>query len=105
MNLRVLAEAENEALQAAFWYDERRDGLGDEFISEYETALSEIESSPLRFGSLETQPRLKSIRRCLLKRFPYLIIFEVLADDIVVLAVTHGSRRTGYWSQRRQPKD
>ncbi|RLT05905.1 MAG: type II toxin-antitoxin system RelE/ParE family toxin, partial [Planctomycetota bacterium] len=34
-------------------------------------------------------------------RFPYKIIFEMIQNEVVVLAVAHGSRRPNYWLKRR----
>ena len=101
MNLRILREAEEESLQAALWYDGQLQGLGDDFLVEYAAALEVIEDNPLRFGRLETLSSNRNIRRCLLKRFPYVVIYEVLSEEIVVLAVAHGNRRPEYWRHRR----
>jgi hypothetical protein len=36
-----------------------------------------------------------------LKRFPYYVAYELLAEEIVVLAVAHMKRRQKYWIKRR----
>lgn len=99
MKLRVLSTAEAEATEAAGWYDDQSIGLGELFLSEYAAALSAIEVDPLRFGLLETEPAGR-FRRCILRTFPYAVIFEVLPDEVLVLAVAHASRRPGYWRDR-----
>jgi len=43
----------------------------------------------------------QSWRRALLRRFPYMVVFEVVEDRIVVWAVAHTKRRPGYWLARR----
>ena len=100
VTLRVLAIAEEEALAAATWYEDRQLGLGQDFLDRYAKALEGIEIQPERFGRLETIRSRRQIRRCLLSRFPYAIIFEVLANEIVVLAVPHLHRRPNYWRRR-----
>jgi len=40
------------------------------------------------------------IRRALLPRFPYAVIFMDLGEHIRVLAVAHAKRRPGYWLGR-----
>lgn len=40
------------------------------------------------------------VRRKLLRRFPFAIVFIELADSIRVLAVAHGARRPAYWRHR-----
>lgn len=99
MKLRVLSTAEAEATEAACWYDDQSIGLGELFLAEYAAALSAIEVDPLRFGLLETEPAGR-FRRCLLRRFPYAVIFEVQPVAILVLAVAHTSRRPSYWRDR-----
>jgi hypothetical protein len=99
VKLRVLSTAEAEATEAACWYDDQSIGLGELFLAEYAAALSAIEVDPLRFGLLETEPAGR-LRRCIQRRFPYAVIFEVLAEEILVLAVAHTSRRPSYWHDR-----
>ena len=99
MILRVLSIAEAEATEAASWYDDQSIGLGELFLAEYAAALSAVEVAPLRFGLLETEPAGR-FRRCILRRFPYAVIFEVLSEEILVLAVAHTSRQPGYWRDR-----
>jgi hypothetical protein len=42
----------------------------------------------------------KGVRRCLLARFPYLVIYAPLPGELLVLAVGHQHRRPGYWRER-----
>ena len=100
MKLRVLQQAEREARDAAEWYEDRVEGLGPAFLDEYESGLERIEKDPTRFGRLETITGPREIRRLLLRRFPYLIAYEILADEAMVLAVAHVSRRPNYWIDR-----
>ena len=95
-----LREAEEEAQASAIWYDEQLVGLGDDFLDEFSTALKQIEDEPDRFPKLETA-KSKKTRRCRLARFPYVIIFEILDTEIVVLAVAHSKRRPNYWQRRK----
>ncbi len=45
-------------------------------------------------------PDERTIRRFLLRRFPYVIIYEIVSDEIHILAVAHTKRRPGYWKNR-----
>lgn len=101
MTLRILPEAEQEALAAATWYEHKLLGLGDDFVATYAAALEAIEKEPLRYPRLETIRSRRNIRRCILRRFPYMVIFEVLPQETVALAVAHTSRRPNYWRGRR----
>jgi toxin ParE2 len=39
-------------------------------------------------------------RKCLLTRFPYLVIVALLPGELLVLAVGHQHRKPGYWRER-----
>ncbi len=101
MKLRVLQQAEREARHAVRWYDDRQEGLGDQFLDEYAAALEKIEQNPQLFGRIETVTTSREIRRCVLPKFPYYVAYEVLASEVIVLAVPHARRRPFYWIDRR----
>jgi hypothetical protein len=63
--------------------------------------LEEIEERPERFSRLETIKTKRDIRRGLLRRFPYSVVYEVLPDEVIILAVAHTSRRPRFWIKRR----
>jgi toxin ParE1/3/4 len=100
LKLRILREAGEEAQASAIWYDEQLAGLGNDFLDELSAALQQIEDDPDRFPALETA-KSNQLRRCRLARFPYLIIFEILTAEIVVLAIAHCKRRPNYWRKRK----
>ena len=69
-------------------------------LDEYQAALERIEVQPAGCGPLETFAGSREIRRLLLRRFPYMVIYEVFPDEVMVLAVAHVSRRPHYWIER-----
>lgn len=40
------------------------------------------------------------VRRCLLGRFPHGVLYVLLQDEVVILAIMHLKRKPGYWKQR-----
>jgi hypothetical protein len=97
-----MAEAREEADESAHWYDARRAGLGDEFLSVLGTAFNAIEADPRRFEKLATRRAQRDVRRCNLERFPFTVVFECRDDEVVVLAIAHAKRRPGYWRRRME---
>ena len=101
MHLELHPEARSELRSAALWYDERRPGLGDEFIAEVSAALDRIGDGP---ESCPEWPRTRAvsplIRKATIQRFPYLIAFEKHEQHVLVLAVAHAKRRPLYWLRR-----
>lgn len=103
--LQVLQLARQEIRDAAKWYESQQSGLGLQFTAELEATLTAIEQRPDRFPVLETIRTPRNIRRVMLDRFPYIVIYEILTERTVVLAVAHGSRRPNYWIRRRTQTD
>ena len=64
-------------------------------------AVQRIRIDPLAFALLETLPDEPNVRRFLLNRFPYAIIYEVVSTEIRILAVAHARRRPQFWEKRR----
>ena len=94
-------EAQSEIRSAALWYEERRAGLGDEFMGDVSKGLGRVEQAPASFPVWpRTGESLVPIRKVVLGRFPYLIAFEVHHDQAFVLAVAHANRRPLYWLGR-----
>lgn len=102
MILQIHPQAENELRSAARWYEKRRAGLGFEFLATVDAGMARIESNSRSFPRLETWRGDGDLRRLVLPRFPYVIVFE-LADEIInVWSVGHSSRKPGYWKSRRR---
>ncbi len=81
-NLTYRPQVEDDLIDASLWYDEKRLGLGDEFIVEYLAAIRRIVDNPFLFSVAANK-----LRPCRLKRFSYIIHYEVDANDILVVAV------------------
>lgn len=100
MTLRILEEAHNDAAEAAQRYEGLRSGLGAAFLAELTTAYQKIEQHP-RGQPLVEHPEIEGdVRRLLLKRFPYLLVYEMVENAALVLAVAHASRDPRFWTDR-----
>ena len=83
--------------QAVSYYERQRPGLGSDLRGELDAALVRIVENPLSFPVFETL-----IRRCIVHRFPYSVLFRVQSDDTVrVLVVRHHKRRPQFGLGRR----
>jgi hypothetical protein len=96
VKIRVVSTAKRELFAASDFYDRRRPGLGTEFLNDVENALALIRDYPQAWPVKYT----KGIRQIGLQRFPYAIIYRLLANDAVILAVAHLHRRPAYWKSR-----
>ena len=75
--IRPAAEAELEA--AYYWYEERREGLGHDFLLCVEEAIDRILRTPELFPVVH-----KQVRRALIRRFPYGIFYLVDEEKILI---------------------
>lgn len=100
MNILVHDEATVELTNTADEYERCQPGLGDEFFREYDHAVAGIGRNPDGHPLLETAPASWGVRRSLLHRFPYAVIFEFKLQQVRVLAIAHTARRPNYWNRR-----
>jgi toxin ParE1/3/4 len=88
-------EAQDELISAAQFYEAQAPGLGLDFIETvrqtYERLLESPASGPA-FG--------RHLRRLLVPKFPYGLLYRVEAERIYIIAVMHLRRRPGYWRSR-----
>ena len=95
MKVRFLALAQKELDDAVDWYNGQAIELGLEFLDEVDRAVRRTVSFPLSCPEIES-----GVRRCLLARFPYGLIYGVDRNTIVILAVAHLHRNPRYWVDR-----
>jgi len=95
MKVRFLILAQQELDDAVDWYNEQADGLGKEFLDELDRAVRRSVAFPLSCPEIEP-----GLRRCLLARFPYGLVYGLEGDTIVVVAVAHLHREPRYWADR-----
>ena len=91
----ITPEAEADILDACTWYSGQRDGLGLEFFDEVVAAIERIEDRPLAFALVH-----RTVRRALIRRFPYYIVYLPDGDSIKIIACLHASRSPRTWIDR-----
>lgn len=94
--LRFHEEAEAELTEAARYYESQSPGLGTAFLLAVEESTAKILINPQAFPPVSIE-----VRRKLLERFPYGVLYVIEPDRIRILAVAHLKRRPGYWRRRR----
>ena len=87
--------AEHELNEAAQYYDREEPGLGSSFLEEVDRCLRSIEAHP------EAGHLLRGlVRRRLLRRFPYALLYKIRPSAVRILAVMNLKRRPMYWVGR-----
>ena len=90
-------EARAEFYQSVDYYDEREQGLGYDFAVEVFAAIERAAAYPEMWPLAHP-----GIRRCLVRRFPYGILYHYPqdGDEVLVAAVMHLHREPEYWIAR-----
>lgn len=88
-------EAVLEFEEAIQFYKQRGRKLGQRLAKEVRAAIAKIVATPDRWRILE-----EDVRRCLVRVFPYAVLYTTEDDYILIVAIAHGKRRPGYWRHR-----
>lgn len=85
-----------EYKDATRYYAGCQSGLEQRFMAAVERAIELIVEAPERWPILEAD-----VRRCLTRVFPYVILYTVETDHVLIIAVMHSHREPGYWRDRK----
>lgn len=95
MNFAFHPEAESEFLEAIDFYEDAKESLGLEFASAVFSSISSICAHPRAWPVVSDD-----IRRCLVNRFPYGILYSEIGGEVTIHAVMHLHRNPDYWKER-----
>lgn len=87
-DLNLQSEAIADIHESFEWYESRRPGLGYTFVDEIEICFSKITTFPLHYSSVNSR-----FRRIKVKRFPFVIVYEIEDNKIFVTGVRHTGRQ------------
>ncbi len=102
MTVEFLRIAMVELEDAVAYYNQQSEGLGYQFAVEVQKTLHRIVEFPEAWPVLSERTR-----RCRLRRFPYGVIYRVINDSLLVIAVMHMHRHPDTWRNRvsQRPND
>lgn len=95
MSYRFHPEAEAELTLSIDYYESIEPGLGYDFAIEVYDTIHRIVDFPKAWTIVEDD-----VRRSLVKRFPYGVLYSEEADGIFILAVMNLHRAPDYWKRR-----
>ena len=93
--IKFLAPAEAEFLDAISYYNMQSEGLGYEFAAEVKKTIERIIQYPEAWAKLS-----KRTRRCRTNRFPYGVIYQIREETLLIVAVMHLGREPQSWKSR-----
>lgn len=95
MKVRYLTVAQAEIADAVGYYTAIAPDLGTAFKKELRRLMRLVATMPVAWP-----PSGEGTHKCLMSRFPYLVIYAPLPDELLVVAVGHQHRQPGYWRER-----
>lgn len=88
MKLEFHPSTATDVREATAYYEQQRPGLGVHFLTELDKAIARIARAPLAFPVVEGE-----VRRSIIKRFPYVVLYRLLEPDTLrVLVIRHHKR-------------
>ena len=87
--------AARELLDAREYYDDLVFGLGKKFVIEIERCIKIIKANPLANPIIRD-----NIRKAVVIKFPYSILYRVEKNIVYILAVMHQKKEPKYWTKR-----
>lgn len=80
--LEIKDEAEQDIIDGFYFYSLKGNNLGERFVNEAEDIFNYIEKYPKHF-----QIVYKEFRQRMLKSFPYVVIYKITDDKVIVFSV------------------
>ena len=96
MSFRLHPEAERELHEAVDYYEDVEPGLGYDLSVEIYSAIQRAVAYPHAWPVLDDE-----IRRALVRRFPYGVLYSVEEGTLLIVAIMNLHREPGYWKGRR----
>jgi mRNA-degrading endonuclease RelE of RelBE toxin-antitoxin system len=95
MIMEILEIARREFNEAKEFYEIEQPGLGAQFEEPIRHSVLRIQQYPQAWP-----PERKEIRRYIVHKFPFKILYSIQDETIVVLAFAHLHREPEYWVDR-----
>ncbi len=82
----VKEEAQQDIIEAYNYYEEKLAGLGDRFLDALQQRYIELSENPTFYSYIDEDP-LKILRIVKLEKFPFVIVYEIVENEVIVFAV------------------
>ena len=93
--LRLLPATKSEFDSAIDWYERQSPGLGGEFFEEVRIVMDRIRSNPHAHPDIHN-----GVRKAVVRRFPYVILYSEETHEVIVIAIFHAARDPSVWRAR-----
>ncbi len=97
MKVVLYPQAADELQDAFLWYENKAWNLGNELLDEVDRSIAAIQEMPMTWPFYQERT---GLRRYLLHRFPFGIIYRIVNNQVQIIALMHLRRKPGYWKNR-----
>jgi plasmid stabilization system protein ParE len=98
--VKIEPDAQNDLEEAAIWYENQKENLGEEFSDEVYSKIKVINENPKLY-----QIAFKNIRSAVLDQFPFSIFYFLRNKFIHIFAILHQSRNPDLAKDRLKSKE
>jgi len=95
MKIKYSKLAKLEFHDSISYYENEQKGLGKKFDLDIKSSLNRIKKFPTAYIKEKD-----NIRKCILHKFPFNIIFSIEENHILIIAIAHHHREPDYWIDR-----
>ena len=95
MKIEFLPEAKAELDEAIAYYELQLEGLGGIFKSVAKSTIRRVATFPTAWSIIRP-----NIRKCIMHKFPYNVLYSIEEDTILIIAIAHHHRYPNYWDRR-----
>lgn len=88
-------DAVHDMEAARDWYNQQREGLGDEFLGVLNSRIDLVLQFPGAFSKAR-----KGYRVVTLERFPYVAVYRYDDTELRIAGVLHTARGPDFWRER-----
>ena len=90
----VKEEAHQDTIEAYNYYEEKSAGLGEMFLEALQQRYRELSEAPT-FYSFINEDQMKVLRDVKLEKFPFVVVYEIIENEVVVYAVHNTYKHPG----------
>jgi toxin ParE1/3/4 len=98
--VKIGKDAAQELEEAAAWYESEQKGLGIRLISAFEHGIQLLHEPNPPLIPVQGEAGGKGAKKLILHKFPFSVIVYEMEDTVAVVALSHHSRKPGYWKLR-----
>jgi toxin ParE1/3/4 len=91
-------ESQEDLREGFLWYEEKRVGLGTDFMLAIKATVRSIERNPFAYAKAPTN--IPNIHRAVVFKFSYLIFYTIVQQSVVILSIVSSKQDTAIWKTR-----